>query len=587
MAYDSGMLAAVLHEINGRAAGARIEKIHQPAADEVVLLLHTRTGSMRLSLCGGAGNPKIGFTQITKENPPTPPMFCLLLRKHLSGARLLEATQLGGFERVAELKFSARDEMGFVSDKYLVAEIMGKYSNLILLDANRRIIAPLRAVDFTTSRLRQVLPGMAYELPPSQNKKNPLTEDFESFAQALEGFGPQKPAARFIADTYMGISALVAREIVHRAAGDTDAPAGGIPPRRLWEAFAEMLQIIRTAGFSPTLICEESGAPADFCFTEIRQYGTAAGMQTRPCADFCELLDSFYAGRENAQRIRQRAADILKILNSARARLVRKLEAQEAELAACADYEKYKRWGDLVTANLHLLKKGQSAALVVDYYSNDLAEVEIPLDSRLTPAQNAQRLYKKYTKGKHAQSILTRQIALAKEELTYLDSVLESVARTESESDLREIREELYQIGYASRMKNDHAQKKTVPRPLEFRTDGGYRILCGKNNTQNDYITFRLAAKLDLWFHIKDRPGAHVVLFCDGEEPSALDYTQAAQIAAYYSGADGAPAVSVDYTRVKNVKKPPGAKPGYVTYTSYHTAYVATDPQTVERLRVR
>lgn len=596
MAFDSGMLTAVIHEINEKAAGARVDKIHQPAMDEVVLILHGRTGSLRLSVNGGANNPKLGFTQIIKENPPAPPMFCVLLRKHLLGARFVSATQLGanaealtpfGFERAAELKFSARDEMGFVSDKYLIAEIMGKYSNIILLDENRKILSVLRAVDFTTSRLRQVLPGMRYELPPSQNKKNPLTEDSEGFSLSLRQFGAQRPASRFILDTYMGISSLVAREIVHRAAGDADIPAGEVSPRRFWEEFDGVMTQIRTAAYAPTLISDEAGAPVDFCFTAIGQYGTGNSVRLRVCADFCELLDLFYAGRENNQRIRQRAADIIRLLTSARARLERKLELQQTELSACADCEKYKRWGDLITANLHRLKKGQSQALVTDYYSEGLEEVTLPLDPRLTPAQNAQKMYKKYSKAKTAQITLAEQMALARAELDYIGSVLDSVTRTESESDLAEIREELFSSGYASKMKNYHTAKKSAPKPAEFRTDGGYRVLCGKNNLQNDYITFRLAAKSDLWFHVQNRPGSHVVMLCGEEEPSALDYTQAAKIAAYYSSAADAPTAPVDYTRVKNIKKPPGSKPGYVTYSTHYTAFVALDPETVSRLKIR
>ena len=584
------MLSAVIHEINEKAIGARVDKIHQPTRDEAVFLLHSRTGTLRLSVNGGANNPKIGFTRIIKENPASPPMFCILLRKHLSGARLLSATQLG-FERVAELKFSARDEMGFISEKYLIAEIMGKYSNIILLDENKKILSALRAVDFTTSRLRQVLPGMLYELPPSQNKKNPLLEDFDGFSLSYNRFGTDRPATRFILDTYMGISSLVAREVVHRCTGRTDAMLWEITPQRLWDQFSGLMTKIRNALFRPTLISDDKGAPIDFCFTDIRQYGTDKSVAIRPLSDFCELLDLFYAGRENALRIRQQAADIIRLLNNARARLERKLELQQAELIACAEHQKYKRWGDLITANMHRLKKGMSVALVTDYYSEDMREVTLPLDIRLTPAQNAQKMYKKYNKAKTAQITLTEQMALAKRELDYINSVLDSVARTESESDLSEIREELYNSGYASKMKNYRTEKKAPPKPAEFRTDGGYRVLCGKNNLQNDYITFKLASKSDLWFHVKNRPGSHVVMFCGGDEPSALDYTQAAKIAAYYSSATGTSTVSaavpVDYTRVKNIKKPPGSKPGYVTYSGYHTALAEIDPDTVLRLKVK
>jgi len=583
VAFDSGMLAAVVKEIGDRALGARVDKIQKPAQDEVVFLLHTQAGSLRLSIIGGGGNPKIGFTNIAKENPAVPPMFCVLLRKHLSGARLLSVSQLG-FERAAELKFSARDEMGFISEKYLIAEIIGKYSNIILLDSDKKIIAALRPVDFTTSSRRQVLPGMAYEMPPPQDKKNPLYEDFSGFETLFKKASPEASAAKFILENYMGISSLVAREIVYRVTRHIDSPLFECGAERLWAEFLPIIETIKAGDFTPVLISDESGAPLEFCFTDISQYEGSATV--RVCSDFCELLDLFFAGRENIHRIRQRASDITRLLSNAQARLTKKLSLQRAELEECAECEKYKRWGDIITANLHILNKGMRSARVVDYYSDNLDMVEITLDERLTPAQNAQKMYKKYSKAKSAQINLERQMALAEGELEYINGIADSVLRTESESDLCEIRAELHSSGYASKMKNYTSAKAASPKPAEFRTDGGYRVLCGKNNTQNDYITFKLASKSDLWFHAKNTPGSHAVMLCGDEEPSALDYTQAAQIAAYYSKAADSGLAAVDYTRIKNVKKPPGAKPGFVTYAANHTAYVKPDSDTVMRLKV-
>lgn len=586
MAFDAGMMRAVVSEINRMAAEARVEKIQQPQKDEIVLTLHSaaQRESLRLAINAGANNPKLGFTAAQKENPAAAPMLCMLLRKQLGGGKLVAARQIG-FDRVARLEFACRDEMGFAVTRFLIIEIMGKYSNLLLTDESDKIITALHLVDFSTSRLRQVLPGMTYELPPAQDKRDIFAADGQSLCELLSVCDGSLPLHKFILNTFLGISPLVARELAFRAAGRVDAAVGETDAKSLAATFADFKRIFDENDFTPTLVCGADGTPAEFCFTDLFQYGKGAAVEHFP--SFGALLDAYFGKRDLAERIKQRGQDIIHLLSHANARLSKKLDLQRGELAACAEGETFKLWGDLITANLYQLKRGAAKVALPNYYSEACETVEVPLDTRLSPAQNAQKYYKKYNKSKNARVVLTEQIAAAEAELRYLETVSAALERAETESDLAEIRHELSQSGYASRMRNYKPGKTAAVKPMEFQTSGGYRVLCGKNNTQNDFVTFRAAGKLDLWFHVKDRPGSHTVLLCDGDEPPERDYTEAAVIAATYSKAGDGGLVPVDYTRVKNVKKPPAAKPGYVTYSTNYTAFVARDEKLCEKLRVK
>lgn len=585
MAFDAGMLACALHELREESLGARVEKVYQPERDEIVLQIRSKSGGRRILINAGANNPRIGFSREQKENPQNPPMLCMLLRKHLSGAKLCSVEQ-AGFERVAFLGFETRDEMDYECKKYLVAEVMGKYSNLMFTDGEMRVISVLKAVDFSTSSLRQVLPGMKYELPPAQEKDNPMDATRESFLAKLSEAPAERGCDKFILGSYLGISAAVAREISMRATGAVDTPVGTCSPDALWNTFSDIISTVRENRYTPTLVLD-GDRPVEYAFCELTQYG--AGFTHKHYESAGELLDIFFGSRDREQRVKQRASDVQKLLQNAQSRLLRKIELQEGELAECADGEKYKKEGDLITANLYLLKRGMKQATLVDYEDmhedGTFAEVAIALDERLSPAANAQRLYKKYNKTKNAKVELTKQLAIAHDELSYINSVLDSLEHAESPTDLAEIRDELYRAGYASRMKGYTAHKQSAPTVARFKTDGGYTVLCGKNNIQNEYITYKLAAKTDYWFHAKNVPGSHAVMVCNGEEPDARDFTQAAEIAAYYSKAYGGQNIAVDYTLAKNVKKPPASKPGFVIYHTNWTAYVTPDAEEIRRLR--
>ena len=588
MAFDAGMLACTLHEIREESLGARVEKVYQPERDEIVLQIRSKSGGKRLLINAGANNPRIGFSAEQKENPQNPPMFCVLLRKHLQGAKLVSVVQ-EGFERVVTLGFETRDEMGYACQMFLVAEVMGKYSNLIFTNSDGKILSALKTVDFTTSSLRQVLPGMRYELPPKQDKHVPLGVTRETFMEIAKTEGDGRPADKFILSAFAGISAAIAREIAYRATGKTDTPCDGYNAAALYKEFSEMMDNIQNGRFSPTLICQ-GDLPVEYAFCDLLQYGK--DFTHKHLANAGELLDLYFQSRDREQRVRQRASDVQKLIGNALARVTKKLELQRAELADCQKGEEFKKMGDVITANIYLLKRGTKEAFLPDYENYDdegnPRMIRIELDERLSPAANAQRLYKKYNKSKNARIELTKQIELDLVEIEYLNSVADSLERAESPSDLNEIRDELHRSGYASRMKQEcGGRRSATPTVAKFKTDDGLTVLCGKNNLQNEYITFRLASKHDYWFHAKNTAGSHVVLVCEGKEPTDRDFTQAAEIAAYHSKAYGGQNIAGDYSLAKNIKKPPAARPGFVIYHTNWTAYVTPNADDIRRLRIK
>ncbi len=588
MAFDAGMLACVIAEIREKSLGARIEKVFQPERDEIVLQMRSTEGGKRLLIRAGASDPRIGFTTEQKENPMTPPMLCMLLRKHLQGAKLSDIRQ-AGFDRVVTLEFETRDEMGFDCKRYLIAEIMGKYSNLVFADGEMRILAAGRTVDFSTSALRQILPGMRYELPPAQDKVNPLPLSREEFLDLMRAGSPEKPTDKWVGGTFLGISPALSREIAYRASGASDTPLGMCRPEKLADAFFEVTGAVRDNRYAPTMVlCD--GKPIEYAFLPLTHYGS--DFEMRPYGSAGQLLDDFFHTRDRENHIRQRAADVLRILTAADARIRKKLDLQAGELADCEKGAEWKRYADLITANMHLIHRGDTRAEVIDYADmredGSFGTCIIPLDGRLSPSANAQRYYKKYAKSKTARVELTRQMELGGAELRYIDTVFDALSHAETSADLTEIRDELYRSGYASKMKHYAASKKApAPTVAEFRTSGGYRVLCGKNNVQNEYITHKLAAKNDYWFHVKGLPGSHAVLLCGEEEPDARDFTEAAEIAAAFSKGASASNVEVDYTRVRNVKKPAGGKPGLVIYHTNWSCVVTPDANRVAGMRIK
>ena len=579
MAIDAICLQAVAGELRPQLLGLRVDKVQQPARDQVVLLFRGK----RLLLNAGAGAPRLQLTEILRDNPAEPPMFCMLLRKHLSGARVAGLTQ-PPLERLVKIEFDASDELGRAGRRTLVLEAMGRRSNLILLDGEGRVIDSLRRVDADMSAARQVLPGLFYQ-PPASTGRLPFLEETEAgFAARFTAAAAEKTLDAFLLDQYFGLSPLMARELAFQAAGDVDARVfqmGG--PGPLWRALEDFQNRVREERFTPVCLLRD-GKPLDFACVPVGQYGGAAECVAYP--SFSALLDTFYEAREKQERARQRGADLLRAAATARDRLRRKLALQEKEYAATQDRDKLRIQGDLITANLYRMERGQARLECENYYEAG-APASIPLDPLLTPQQNAAKYYKRYAKAKTAEKYLREQMDLARRDLEYLESVLAEIAQAETEADYLDIRAELREAGFLKKQGRGKKEKSRPAAPWEFCTSSGLRVLAGRNNRQNDKLTLKDADRRDLWLHTQKIHGSHVILRCAGRTPSEEDIAEAAMVAAWFSQARESGNVPVDYTEVRNVKKPAGGRPGMVIYTTCRTVNVTPEEAAVERLRAK
>lgn len=585
MAYDAGMLRFVIAEINEKLTGGKVEKIYQPTRDEVVLIIRRGGSEYRLDISAGGNGSHMNITALKPENPANPPMFCMMLRKHFQGAKFLGADQLG-FERAARLTFDAHDDMGFSTKKHIICELIGRFANIIITNAEDKIIGVLKSVDFSTSEKRQVLCGMKYEEPPKQDKLDPMSDEVNErfFCMLAANSEADKSAEKFIMSNFSGISPLIAREIVYRAAGRVDATLKE-SEKELTALFFEMINKIKSCTGKPVLVKNSDGVPIEYAFCDIKQYGAEA--DTVECASFGELIDRYFGERSREERIRRKASDIFKLLTNAEARIKKKISLQEEELAACADGDKYKLYGDIIISNIYAIKKGDEECEFPNYFSDECENVKVRLNKRLSPSANAQAYFKKYNKSKAAFVHLTEQIENSKRELEYIYTVLDALTRAEGEKELSEIRSELYHSGYASKIKNYAEKKQSAPSISKYVTTDGYTVLCGRNNTANDQLTTKLADRGDWWFHVKNQPGSHVILQCreKGEEPPERAFTEAAEIAAYNSKAKNGVMTPVDYTKVGKVKKPQGSKPGFVVYSTNWTAYVTPDAEKINSMK--
>lgn len=574
MPLDAVCLQAVVAELAPQITGSRIEKIQQPARDQVVLLLR---GNRRLLLSAGGGQPRLHLTELLRDNPAQPPMFCMLLRKYLSGG-IIESIQQAPLERVVTLTVSAADELGERSQFSLILEAVARRANLILVDKDGHIIDCLRRIDFEMNPDRQVLPGLFYHLPTPPDKVSPFTVTEEEFAALAAAAGEGAPADQWLVRTVNGLSPLVARELTFRACGSTDAPVTG-HTAALWSAFAAWRDTVNEKRFTPAML-KRSGVPMDFTYLHVGQYGGAAEEETY--TSFSRLLDDFYEKREQAERVKQKGQDLVKTASNGAARLRRKIAAQEQELAESKNRDKWRVYGELITANLYRMERGMSRLTAQNYYDPDCADVDIPLDVRLSPQENAAKYFKKYTKAKTAEKYITAQLEKARVELTYLESVLQELTLAESEQDFNDIRAELTDGGYLRAKGRKQPQRPSKPR--EFRSTAGLRILVGRNNRQNDRLTAKDAEKWDIWLHTQRIHGSHVILCTGGAQPDEQSLLEAASLAAYFSQAQNSTKVPVDFTQVKYVKKPAGSPPGFVNYTNYKTILADPSEELVKRL---
>jgi predicted ribosome quality control (RQC) complex YloA/Tae2 family protein len=565
MAFDAFYMSAVLQEIRDLGE-ARVDKLHQPGRDTVILHLKGRETRARLLINPNPAAPRLHLTESNPENPAQPPMFCMLLRKHLLGARLT-AVEQPAMERAAVFRFQCTDEMGDRVEKCLVAELMGRTCNLYLLGPDGRIIDCLRRIGLDETSHRPALPGLIYQEPEAVTKLDPRTLLEEDYVNLLCRPGADVLCQRLM-DELGGLSPLVCREAALFAAGDTQARVGDTPvaatAEKLYLFFREHL----THG-KPYYYTAPDGTPKQFAFCPIRQYGDCRTEES-----FSILLDRFYTLRDHKDAMRQKGQAVRKTVSNLCQRLTRKIAIQEKELLETYDRERLRQLGDIVTANLHAISRGQTTLEAEDFYDEDMKVITIALSPLLSPQQNAAKFYKDYTRMKNAEKELTRQLALGREELSYLKSVMEELDRAATEQELEEIRQELRDGGYLKQDSSKKRMKQSKLPPMRFQSTDGYPIYVGRNNRQNDELTFKLARKDDLWLHASKVHGSHVIISCGGTTPPDDTVTQAAQLAAFYSEHTGGQNLPVDVTPVKQVKKVPSAKPGMVIYHTYRTVIV-------------
>ena len=572
MPLDAVTVSALAKELSERLEGGRIDKVQQPERDMLLLSLRAKGENLRLVIAAGTGNARAGITRGSFENPAEPPMFCMLMRKHLVGARILSVTQ-PEYERMLIFTLDTHDELGVQSEKKLAVELIGRSANAVLIGADGRIIDCMRRMDFAGDALRRMLPGMIYRLPPKQEKPVFFALDPAQRRALIAAADKTVPVDKWLMNSFSALSPLICRELAYRCNNDYV---------NLPDACDALCEAVAAGELAPWLISID-GKPKDFSFMAISQYGPAAQLERYD--SFSEMLDAFYTRRDRAEQQRRRSHDLTKTVRTLRDRQQRKLAAQHEELRRTEGREDIRHQAELVTANIYRLRRGDRSLECEDYYDPACPVVHIELDPLKTPQQNAAALYKEYNKLKAAEQHLTVLTREGERQLDYLNSVLDELERAETDRDLSDIRRELTETGYIRARKGGKAERVKPQSPLKFVSDDGLEILAGRSNAQNDELTLKLARRTDYWLHTQRVHGSHVIIRCEGEEPPPRTLEQAAGIAAYYSQARGAGKVQVDYTMVRNVRKPSGALPGKVIYTDHKTMLAESDGALAERLK--
>ncbi len=572
MALDGIFLSHIAKEIKDQALGGRITQIHQPNRDEIIMAIRTMEGTRKILLSARANSPRVSFTRFAPENPPVPPMLCMLLRKKLGSGKLVDVRQ-PELERILFLDFEAVNELGDKVKITVAAEIMGKYSNVIIIDEEGIIIDSLKRVDMTVSSQRLVLPGLRYELPPPQDKLNILSSEAEKICERIKENYSGGAVSKAVIASIQGISPVVSREIEYRAFGDFFS--GSLYEEKNFQSLVNAVEDLKNTAENvsgePYILIKEGNNAFDFSFMCPKQYGDA--VEIKKCQSFGELLDTYYSTRDSAERMKVKSKDLHRLLVNITERLSKKINLQKAQLQQCENREELRIKGDLLQANLYRIERGANSVTVENFYDPEMKPITIELDPALSPSVNAQRYYRDYRKAKTAEKYLKEYIEKAMEELEYIDAVSDELARAESERELSQIRLELSEQGYIKEPKGKRKPPAALP-PLEYKSSDGYKILVGRNNKQNDQLTLKQANNNDMWLHTKDIHGSHVIIESDGEEIPDRTLVEAANLAAYHSKARESSKVPVDYTRVRYVKKPAGAKPGMVIYVNNKTLYV-------------
>ncbi|MFZ5352641.1 MAG: Rqc2 family fibronectin-binding protein [Bacillota bacterium] len=590
MPFDGSVVHSVVNELNNKILNGKVDKIHQPEKDELIISIRGFKENLKLLLSSSPMYPRIHLTDISRSNPMVPPSFCMLLRKHLMGSRIIGINQ-PDYERIVEIVFECIDELGYSNTKTLIIEIMGRHSNIVFIDnETKKIIDSIKRISFEVSSVREVLPGRTYIYPPAGGKQetpkiSPLDVSSDCFVKDITELHTSIKAEKYFLGRYNGISPVIAREVCHNAAVDADTDMKSIDYgslSNLYYSFGKLFNQAKKHQYVPNIIFENE-KPLDFSCFDLTLYSSC---QKKYFKSISEAIETFYHEKDKKDRLKQKYGDIQRIISNRLDRSFKKLEKLNEELSQAQSSDKYKIYGELITANMHDISKGQESVRVLNYYSPEGEYVEIPLDSQLTPSANAQKYYKQYSKSKTALKLIDQQLKETKDEILYLESQLDNLEKCTEELEINEIRNELAEQGYISSRKTDKRDKHIKPsKPLHFISSTGVEIYVGKNNIQNDYLTLKLAAPNDIWLHTKEIPGSHVIVKTEGRKIDDATLAEAANLAAYYSKARSSSKVPVDYTIKKNVKKPAGAKPGMVIYENYKTVYIDPIEESIKRLK--
>ncbi|QIB26267.1 Rqc2 family fibronectin-binding protein [Caloranaerobacter azorensis] len=586
MALDGIVIKAVINELKETILFGKIDKIYQPEKDEILINIRSNK-NYKLLISASSNNPRIYLTHHTKQNPINPPMFCMLLRKHLHSGKIINIYQ-PSLERIIVIEIESLDELGIKSVKQLIVEIMGKHSNIILVDKNNnKVIDAIKRISPDISSKRVILPGCKYAQPPSQDKTNPISINEKYFIQSINNANLGELTYKFLYKNYMGISPLIAKEICYRAKIDDSTKIGELNEIKindLSKEFMYVMDLVRKEIFTPNIIIDtEKNKVVAFSSIDLTQY---KNLTKKNFTSISQTLEEFYLTRDKSDRLKQKSSDLRKVINTKLERNITKLAKLKEELLEAKSKDKYKIYGDLITSNIYRIEKGQNEVELENFYSPDYSIVKIKLDPKLTPAQNAQKYYKKYNKLKIAEMTLQEQITKTEEEIKYLENILVCMENSSDIQELEEIRDELIKEGYIKgNNKNNKKSERIISKPYHFISSDGYDIYVGKNNKQNDYLTLKFAEKNDIWLHTKDIPGSHVIIKSNGKNVPEKTILEAALLAAYYSKGKMSSNVPVDYTERKYVKKPKGSKPGMVIYVNNNTLYVTPKIEEINKIK--
>ncbi|MGI6586667.1 MAG: fibronectin/fibrinogen-binding protein [Gracilibacteraceae bacterium] len=577
MPYDGSVVSSIVNELQNKLLNGKIDKVYQPEKDELLIHIRSSGDNYKLLLSASSTYPRVHLTEESKSNSSVPPSFCMLLRKHLLGGRIVSVSQ-PQFERIIEIDIDSSDELGYGTQKTLVAEIMGRHSNIIFIDKTTgKIIDSIKRISFEISSVREILPGGNYEYPPSFGKADPTKATRESLIEGIMNNPGSIMAEKYLVSKFNGISPVLARDICMRAGIDSDADlkqcsSGHI--EKFYNAFYKFQEAVRTSSFHPNIVYKDVKA-LDFSCFDLEIY---KNFEKQKFESMSKAVERFYHEKDKKDRIKQKSGDMHKVISNRLERCYKKLEKLNGDLQEASDSEKYKLYGDLIISNIYYLQRGEEKARLQNYYSPEGEYIEIPLDIRLSPSENAQKYYKQYNKFKKAINKINIQLQENKQEIMYLEAQLDNLDKCTEELELEEIRTELAEQGYLKiRRRVKGRQTKKTSSPMRFISSTGFEIFVGKNNVQNDYLTLKLAVNQDIWLHTKDIPGSHVLIKTKGKDVDDTTLKEAANLAAYYSKGRMSSKVPVDYTIKKNVKKPNGAKPGMVIYENYNTIYITPE----------